>query len=93
MVRSSYGEVPIDIPRDSHAKFEPKAIRKHEKDCNEFDKKIMGLYDRGMFTRDIQSELEELYGIDIYHIKILIFSISKNIKNITGKKISSYIKK
>ena len=32
----------------------------------------MGLYDRGMFTRDIQSELEELYGIDIYHIKIRI---------------------
>ncbi len=26
------------------------------------DKKIIGLYARGMFTRDIQSELEELYG-------------------------------
>ncbi|OPJ57895.1 IS256 family transposase [Clostridium chromiireducens] len=37
-VRSSYGEVPIDIPRDRKSEFEP---------------------------RDIQSELEELYGIDI----------------------------
>jgi len=65
LVRSSYGEVPIDIPRDRQAKFEPKAIRKYEKDCNEFDKKIIGLYARGMSTRDIQSELEELYGIDV----------------------------
>lgn len=56
LVRSSYGEVPIDIPRDRQAKFEPKAIRKYEKDCNEFDKKIIGLYARGMSTRDIQSE-------------------------------------
>jgi len=65
LVRSNYGEVPIDIPRDRQAKFEPKSIRKYEKDCNEFDKKIIGLYARGMSTRDIQSELEELYGIDV----------------------------
>lgn len=64
LVRSSYGEVTIDIPRDRQAKFEPKAIRKYEKDCNEFDK-IIGLYARGMPTRDIQSELEEFYGIDV----------------------------
>lgn len=29
------------------------------------DKKIIGLYARGMTTRDIQSELEELYRIDV----------------------------
>ncbi|URZ01088.1 IS256 family transposase [Clostridium felsineum] len=64
-VRSSYGEVPLDVPRDRNAQFEPRAIKKYEKDCNELDKKIIGLYARGMSTRDIQSELEELYGIDV----------------------------
>lgn len=64
-VRSSYGEVPIDVPRDRNSQFEPKAIKKYEKDCNELDKKIIGLYARGMSTRDIQSELEDLYGIDV----------------------------
>ena len=64
-VRSSYGEIPIDIPRDRKSEFEPKTIRKYETDCNELDKKIIGLYARGMSTRDIQSELEELYGIDV----------------------------
>jgi transposase-like protein len=45
-VRSSYGEVPIDIPRDRNSEFEPKAIRKYETDCSELDKKIIGLYGR-----------------------------------------------
>lgn len=65
LVRSSYVEVPIDVPRDRNSQFEPRAIKKYEKDCNELDKKIIGLYARGMSTRDIQSELEELYGIDV----------------------------
>ncbi|URZ02011.1 IS256 family transposase ISCbo4 [Clostridium felsineum] len=64
-VRSSYGEVPLDVPRDRNALFEPKAIKKYEKDCNELDKKIIGMYAKGMSTRDIQSELEKLYGIDV----------------------------
>ena len=32
---------------------------------NELDKKIIGLYACGMSVRDIQSEMEELYGIDV----------------------------
>jgi Transposase and inactivated derivatives len=28
-VRSSYGEVPINIPRDRKSEFEPKTIRKY----------------------------------------------------------------
>ena len=64
-IKSSYGEVGIDIPRDRNGDFNPQAIKKYQTDCNELDKKIIGLYARGMSTRDIQRELEELYGIDI----------------------------
>lgn len=64
-IRSSYWEGPIDIPRDRKSEFEPRTIRKYETDCSELDKKIIGLYARGISTRDIQSELEELYGIDV----------------------------
>lgn len=64
-VRSSFGEVELDIPRDRKAKFEPIAVKKYETECSELDKKIIGLYARGMSTRDIQSELEELYGIEV----------------------------
>lgn len=64
-VRSSYGELDLEVPRDRKSEFEPIAVKKYETDCNELDKKIIGLYARGMSTRDIQSELEELYGINV----------------------------
>lgn len=64
-IKSSVGDVKLDIPRDRNSDFEPKAVKKYETVCNELDKKIIGLYARGMSTRDIQSELEELYGIDV----------------------------
>lgn len=64
-VRSSYGDVELDIPRDRNAEFEPKVVKKYETVCNELDKKIISLYARGMSARDIQAEMEELYGIDV----------------------------
>lgn len=64
-VRSSFGNVELNIPRDRKAEFEPIAVKKYQTDCNEFDKKIISLYARGMSTRDIQAELNELYGIDV----------------------------
>lgn len=64
-ISSSFGEVGLDIPRDRESQFEPKVVKKYETVCNELDKKIIGLYACGMSVRDIQSEMEELYGIDI----------------------------
>ena len=64
-LRSSFGDVDLDIPRDRKAEFEPKIIKKYETVCNELDKKIISLYAKGMTTSDIQSEIEDLYGITI----------------------------
>lgn len=64
-VKTSFGDVNIDVPRDRNGEFEPRIIKKHETICNELDKKIIGLYARGMSTRDIQAELQDLYGIDV----------------------------
>ncbi len=64
-IRSSFGDIDVDIPRDRKAEFEPKVVKKYETVCNELDKKIIGLYACGMSVRDIQSEMEELYGIDV----------------------------
>ena len=64
-VSSSFGEVGLDIPRDRKSQFEPKVVKKYETVCNELDKKIIGLYACGMSVRDIKSEMEELYGIDV----------------------------
>ena len=64
-LRSSFGDVDLDIPRDRKAEFEPQIIKKYETVCNELDKKIISLYAKGMTTSDIQAEIEDLYGITI----------------------------
>lgn len=64
-LRSSFGDVDLDIPRDRNAEFEPQIIKKYETVCTELDKKVISLYAKGMTTSDIQAEIEDLYGITI----------------------------
>lgn len=64
-LRSSFGDVDLDVPRDQKAEFEPQIVKKYETVCNELDKKIISLYAKGMSTRDIQAEVEDLYGITL----------------------------
>ena len=64
-LRSAFGDVDLDIPRDRKSEFEPQIVKKYETVCNELDKKIISLYAKGMTTSDIQAEIEDLYGITI----------------------------
>ena len=59
------GSTTIAIPRDREATFEPRIIPKHATRVAGLDDKILALYARGMSTRDIQTELSELYGTEI----------------------------
>ena len=60
-LRSSFGDVDLDVPRDRNAEFELQIIKKYETVCTELDKKIISLYEKGMSTSDIQAEIEDLY--------------------------------
>ena len=64
-LRSVHGEIELDIPRDRNGSFEPKLIKKGEKQLNGFDYRIISLYARGMTTRDIQAHFEESYGVEV----------------------------
>ena len=64
-VKSSGGEFPIQIPRDRNGDFSPKIIHKNQTRFDGFDDKIISLYARGMTTRDIQAELEEMFGVEV----------------------------
>jgi putative transposase len=59
-----FGALPIDIPRDCQGTFEPQIIPKHQTRWSGFDDKIISLYARGMAVREIQSQLEEMYGAE-----------------------------
>ena len=62
---TSQGEVEIDVPRDRKSEFEPKAISAFEKRDSRLEQQIIGMYARGMSVRDIQSQLEEYYGVEM----------------------------
>jgi len=65
-LKSSLGSIEIFAPRDRNATFEPQTIAKRQRSISEeIDKKIIGLYGLGMSYSDIQSHLQQMYGMDI----------------------------
>lgn len=64
-IKSQYGEFQLDIPRDRNGEFEPKLIPKYQRDVSGIEEKVLSLYARGMSTRDIHDQLQDLYGIEL----------------------------
>jgi putative transposase len=64
-MKGDLGEVVIEVPRDRNGEFEPQLIGKHQTRLAGLDEKIISLYARGMTTRDIQTHIQEMYGVEI----------------------------
>ena len=64
-LKGEQGHIEIDIPRDRQGTFEPQLVKKGQTRLEGFDDKILALYARGMTTRDIQAQLQELYGVEV----------------------------
>src|SRR3989475_3489769 len=64
-LKGEQGHVDIEMPRDRQGTFEPQLVKKGQTRLEGFDDKILALYARGMTTRDIQAQLQELYGVEV----------------------------
>ena len=64
-VQSDSGELQIEVPRDRSGTFEPQLVKKRQRRLAGFDDKVIALYARGLSTRQIQGQLEELYGVEV----------------------------
>lgn len=64
-LRSSYGEIPIDVPQDRDGDFEPQIVPKRKKDISEIEQKIISMYARGLSTRQISEQIDDIYGFDV----------------------------
>jgi len=64
-IKCTSGELPVQVPRDRNGDFSPQIIPKYQTRFEGFDEKIISLYSRGMTTRDIQEQLQELYGVEV----------------------------
>lgn len=64
-VKTSQGNIDLDIPRDRNSSFDPAIIEKHNRDISDVDNKIINLYARGMSTRDISDTVKDIYGVEV----------------------------
>lgn len=64
-IKGEFGEAEIAIPRDRNGAFEPMIVAKGQTRFDGFDGKILSLYSRGMSVRDIQAQLQDLYGVEV----------------------------
>ena len=64
-LKSQYGEFQIDVPRDREGEFEPKLIPKYQRDISGIEEQVVSLYARGMSTRDIHDQIQDLYGMEL----------------------------
>ncbi|MBA4313043.1 MAG: IS256 family transposase [Chlorobiaceae bacterium] len=64
-LKNDQGEIDIAVPRDRNGSFDPVVVKKYERTLGPIEDKIISMYAKGMSTRDIQSHIQEIYGMDM----------------------------
>jgi transposase-like protein len=64
-LRTSSGDTTLQVPRDRNSTFQSPLLDAYQTSTNELEDKIIGLYAKGMSTRDIQDTLHEIYGVEV----------------------------
>ncbi len=75
-LKTQYGEVDLEVPRDRAGTFEPVVVPKRSNLAQGMEDLVISLYAKGMSTRDIEEELREIYK---FHLS------ESTISNITAK--------
>lgn len=64
-LKTSFGETEIKVPRDREGEFEPQLVKKNQTTLTgDIEEKILSMYAKGMTTSDIESHIQEIYGLD-----------------------------
>ncbi len=80
-IKTTLGEVELEIPRDRNSTFEPVLIPKRSRTVEGIEEIVISLYARGMSVRDIELQIRDIYGYTIS---------DATISNITAK-VQSHI--
>lgn len=64
-LKTSEGNMPINIPRDRNGEFEPMVIPKYQTIPKDMEQKIIAMYAKGLTTRDINAYMYDIYGVDV----------------------------
>ena len=64
-VKGNLGNSNLQVPRDRNGSFEPKVVKKYQTTSSSVEEKIISMYAKGMTSRDINSHMKEIYGVDV----------------------------
>lgn len=64
-IQTEMGESVIQVPRDRKGEFEPIVVPKHQSRGLSIERLVISLYAKGMSVADIESEMQEIYGINL----------------------------
>jgi putative transposase len=64
-LKSEFGEVKIQVPRDRKGEFKPQIVPKYQRNVSGIEDKVISLYARGMSTRDIEEQIRDIYGFSL----------------------------
>ena len=65
-LKTSYGEIEIETPRDRKGEFEPQLIKKSQTSVSQdVENKILSMYAKGMTTGDIETHIRDIYGLEV----------------------------
>lgn len=64
-LKSEFGDFEFETPRDRKGEFEPIIVPKNTRDVSGIEDKIISLYARGLTTREINEQIQDLYGIEV----------------------------
>lgn len=63
------GEPVIPVPRNREGEFEPVVVPWHQSRGLSIERLVISLYAKGMSVSDIESEMQEIYGINLSTIR------------------------
>ena len=58
-------KIDIQVPREQLSTFEPKIVKKHERNISIIEDQILFLYSKWMSTRDIQETIYQMFYCDL----------------------------
>ncbi len=64
-IKTKRGELQIEVPRDRNSTFEPVLVPKRSRFVEGIEEIIISLYARGMSVRDIETQIREIYGVNV----------------------------
>ena len=65
-LRTSFGDVEVSVPRDRKGEFEPQVLKKNQTSISQdIEEKILSMYAKGMTTGDIETHIQDIYGISV----------------------------